>query len=630
MLDDRQNEPDFINKKETDLYGTGHALPPIKTHPLSGTSFKLRTPISKSGVMENMTQKPKNSFAKKFFVMSLIVLLLAALYTTYRIFFSESRQDFVSRHIDINITTAPFTRGGESLPVTVSVVNRNNIALVGVKAEIEYPRGSQEESRDDFERQIIELGDIPSGAESTKNINVVLYGEQGSSKKIKVTIDYGLSDSNLTYTKIGESSLTISSSPILLEVDAPKDIAPGQLYTLRVRATQNIKTLPAGALLNIAIPRDFTLETVSKPATYGVGTWLIDTEKEGDYDDITLTGRFSSQEGDERSFRFTVGVPLENDQTSIKTSYVSKTHVVTLARPMLDIYILLGTEKAKTIAVNPDSYVQGTLVYRNRYNVAVIDPVFNIQIQGSALDESSILPLEGFYDSNNKKILWDKNTNPTLNRIAPGTEGRLSFTFRVLPKTIDGPTVVRDPSVNMMLSFTGLRDDGTMTTETLENIESANVRVTTEPVIDVETIHATGSLPPKVGLESTYQISFSVQNTHNEITGARFVAKIPFYVKWVGKVTKNEKVTYNPDTREVVWTLGNVSAGAGSLAPIRTAEIQLSITPSLSQIDSSPELLQNIRFTGTDLFSNKDVKASHSNTTTRITNGTSRDAVVVQ
>ncbi len=627
---DPNEDPDFIEKSETDLYGVAKPSPGFEPKSQIGTSFKLRSPMPKTSVSDLKTSKRKYSFAKKFFIISLVLLIFAALYTTYRLFFSESRQDFISRHIDITVKTAPFTKGGEELPVSVTVVNRNNVTLTNVYAEIEYPRGSFAETRDDFERQTIDLGDIPSGAESTKNISVILYGEQGSKKDINVRVDYSLPDSSLTYSKTGASSLTISSSPVIVEVDAPKDIAPGQLYTLRARIIQNTKTLPEGSLLNVAYPRDFTPESVSRKVDYGVSTWVIKTAKEGDYEDLTITGRFSSQEGDERSFRFTVGVPLPDDATSIKTSYVSKAHVVSLARPLLDAYILLGNERAKTIAINPDSYVQGTLVYRNRYSNAVIDPVFRIKIEGTALDEFSILPVEGFYDSVKKEIFWDKNTREDLSSIKPNSEGRLNFSFRVLPRSIDSPKVVREPYVNLSLSLSGTPDDANLLTQNLENIESASVRVTTEPSIDVSLIHASGPLPPKVANETVYQVTLSVENTHNDITGARYTMKLPFYVRWVGKVTREEKIAYNPDTREVIWSLGNVTAGTGITTASRIGEFQIAITPSLSQLESAPEILQTLRFTGTDIFSNKDVKSQHANVNTRVTNGISSDALVVQ
>ncbi len=218
---------------------------------------------------------------------------------------------------------------------------------------------------------------------------------------------------------------------------------------------------------------------------------------------------------------------------------------------------------------------------------------------------------------------------PSLGSIAPGAEGHVSFTFRVLPKNIDTPVVVKEPVVNLALSFSGIKDDGS-SVQNLENIEFATVRVTTEPTIRVQNVHAKGPLPPKVNQESVYQITMTVDNTHNDITGGRLIAKIPFYAKWVGKVTAGEKITYNPDTREVVWTIGNLASGAGNTGIDRSAAIQVSLMPSLSQIDSAPEILQNIRFTGTDLFSNKDVKAGYSNITTRIINGTSKDAIVIQ
>ncbi len=630
MREKMDKDPDFIDNQEMGLYSASRPSPKMESHPLKGTSFRVREPIKDSTLKQKISLKPRGSFARKFFVISLLVLLAAGTYASYNLFFSESQEDYVARHIKIDMDTVPFTRGGEPVTMTLTVTNKNNAVLQNVKTEIEYPRGSAAEAREDFERSFIELGDIPAGASATKNITFVLYGEQGSSKTIKSTLEYSLSGSSLTYTKLSETAITISSSPIVVEVDAPQDIAPGQLYTLRLRITQNAKTLPPGALFTVVFPRDFDLESVSRPADFNVGTWKITTAKEGDFEDLTITGRFNSQEGDERAFRFLAGVPGAADPGIVKTSYISKTHVVSLSKPLLEAFILLGTENGKIIAASPDSYIQGTLVYRNRSDTAVLDPSFHIKIQGSALDETSILPIEGFYDSGKKEIYWDKFTMPSLTSIPPGKEGRLPFTFRVLPKTIDGPTVVRDPSVNLALSFYGIRDDGANSAQTLENIETASVRVTTEPTIETENIFASGSLPPKVETPTVYQISFSVKNTHNEITAAKLVAKLPFYVQWVGKVTKEEKVTYNPDTREIIWSLGDVAAGAGNTASKRTMAIQVSINPSLSQLDSSPELIQNIRFSGTDLFSNKDVRATKNNITTRISNGTSQDAIVVR
>lgn len=75
-----------------------------------------------------------------------------------------------------------------------------------------------------------------------------MYGEQGSTKNKINHMEYGLADSSLTYTKSAVTELTISSSPIILEVDAPKEIAPSQLYTMRLRVTQNTKTLQRGLL----------------------------------------------------------------------------------------------------------------------------------------------------------------------------------------------------------------------------------------------------------------------------------------------------------------------------------------------------------------------------------------------
>lgn len=623
-------ETNFINDTEANLYSTSRGNNVPNTHELSGTSFKVRQKIDDSLLIDKPIHKSNNGLAKKFFLLSFLILCLATVYAGYKLFFSESREDFISRHIDIVMETAAFTRGGEPLNLSISVTNRNNVMLQNVTVEIEYPRGSEAVVRDDFERQTVELGDINPGQKIDKNITLILYGEQGSYKDLKADLEYSIPDSSLSYNKTSKVGLTISSSPVIMEIDAPKDIAPSQLYTMRIRITQNTKALPNNALFTAVIPRDFTIETFSRKPDYGVSTWLLKSVKEGDYEDIIINGRFNSQEGDERSFKFLAGVPERVDQNEIKTSYVSKTHVVTVTKPLLDAYIILGEEKGKIIAVNPDSYITGTLIYRNRSTSPVRDPKFRIKLTGSALDEMSISPIEGFYDSNTKEVFWDKNTLPMLSSITPGQEGRLTFSFRVLPKTINGPAFVKEPVVNLSLSYSGIRDDESQVFQNLENIENASVRVSTEPKISADVIHASGALPPKSGSETTYQITLTLVNTNNDITGAKLISKIPFYMKWVGKVSKNEKISYNPDTREVIWNLGDVKSGSGTSLNERKGVFQISFIPSISQVESAPEILQNIRFSGTDLFSNKDVKDTYPNLTTRVSNSTDQNALVTQ
>lgn len=623
------NQIEHLEKEEKDLYSTTKPAPVLKHHNIHGTSFKVRSswkesPLSKSGKARNPA-----SVAKKFFLFSLLILIVAFCYAGYKLFFSESRESFVDRHIELKISTAAFTRGGEELPVALSVTNTNGVALTNTHILIEYPRGSIAETPDDFEKVQLDLGDVAPGATVSRSVPVILYGREGSSKDLAVSFEYTLPDSALTYTKHSTASVSVSSSPIILEVDAPKTTSTNQVFSGSLRVIQNTKVLPKDALVTILFPRDFTLESISPKPSFGTSTWALNTEKDGDFFDIKYSGRFSSQEGEERTISFTSGVPSPDDITLIKTGYVSESHTVDITKPFLDTFLFIGNEHAKTIAVAPDSYIQGQIAWRNRDSFPVVNPQFHLHLEGPALDKTSILPVEGFYDSGKNEIFWDKDTMPTLGTIAPNQSGTLNFTLRVLPKTAEGPSIVRDPQVKFSLSISGMRDDGSSSPQYLADIESASARVTTETSIDASVISASGAVPPQVEHETIYQITLSLKNTHNDITAGRTTMKLPFYVKWVGKVSVNEKMAYNPDTREVVWTLGNIASGAGNTTGARNGVFQVSISPSLSQVDSSPELVQNILFTGTDLFSGKDVKAIHTNINTRIQNGTSRDAIVI-
>jgi hypothetical protein len=78
---------------------------------------------------------------------------------------------------------------------------------------------------------------------------------------------------------------------------------------------------------------------------------------------------------------------------------------------------------------------------------------------------------------------------------------------------------------------------------------------------------------------------------------------LPQYVKWLGVYSPtSETVSFNQATREVVWSPGYVPAGTGNGSPSREVSFQVGFLPSISQVDLSPNLLEEIRLSGVDSF----------------------------
>ena len=79
-------------------------------------------------------------------------------------------------------------------------------------------------------------------------------------------------------------------------------------------------------------------------------------------------------------------------------------------------------------------------------------------------------------------------------------------------------------------------------------------------------------------------------------------------MKWVGSISPRENITYNESTREVIWDIGSVRANTGG-SYNREATFTLALNPSLSQVDSVPQLMGDLFLSGTDVFTGTDIKS---------------------
>jgi hypothetical protein len=87
----------------------------------------------------------------------------------------------------------------------------------------------------------------------------------------------------------------------------------------------------------------------------------------------------------------------------------------------------------------------------------------------------------------------------------------------------------------------------------------------------------------------------------------KVLTSLPIYVHWLDKISPvSEDLKYNPVGGEVVWNVGDINSGGGS----RSVSFQVSFTPSLSQVGSSPKLLDDVTASGYDRFSSVMLTAS--------------------
>ncbi|MFA6397557.1 MAG: hypothetical protein WDK96_01765 [Candidatus Paceibacterota bacterium] len=629
MLDlsgENQNETDKIEDLNKKLYSSNQEiLPKRKKGILRQVSLSVPTSWKDSGqkiVNEVKKSSSNNSLFKKFFIFSIGFFALSLIFVGVSLFRGSTTVS--DENIDISILGNAFTAGGEELPLQIEITNKNSSPLELSDLLVEYAKGTGSDGNIDYERMRRSIGGIKAGETIHENLKLVLFGEQGSIKDINISLEYRLQGSNAIFVKKKVYSVNINSAPLSLLVDAPTSMTPGQEINFKIKTTFNAEKTAKGVILKVIYPPGFQFDSAEPKTSLGNNTWALGDLSAGSEKNISIKGIVVGTAGEEKSFHVYTGEQKGNDQSTIAVPYSSLIHTVKLEKPFLETQILINGEDKNDYTADGNSEIGGVVKWSNNLSVAVSDVVVTAKFSGNAIDESSIVPSGGFYNSTTNEIIWDKNTESDFTSIDPGEKGSLSFRFSSLP-LLSGSKLIENPNIVVEVSIKGKQSGEGGASSEVNDFQSKTIKINSDLKIVGQSLYFTGPInnsgpiPPKVGSKTTYTIVWSVTNSANIVSQAEARALLPIYVDWVGGVTPaSENVTYDSGTREVVWKIGNVKRGAGLTGDEKEVAFQIELLPSLSQVGTAPVLIYQTKLTGFDTYTNITNESTTSQLTTKL------------
>ena len=568
----------------------------------------------------------KTSVFRKFFLFSLAFFLITSLYAGY-IFFAGGNT-VSNDNIDISILGNSFTAGGEELPLIIGITNRNNSPLDLVDLVLEYPKGSKGDLSSDTERLRESLGTIPAGAVRNENIKVVLFGEQGSTRPIKITLEYRVAGSNAIFVKEKLYEVSISSTPINLVVKAPSLISPNQDITLEIKATLNATRPSKKILVRADYPTGFVFVNSSPAPSFGNNVWDLGDLAPGAERSISVSGKMLDVfDGEEKTFNISSGSQAGADKSAIGVIFNSISHIVSIKKAFIELGLSINGVSGREYATDAKTPVSAEIHYVNNLDTKVDDLKIQARITGNAFDRKTVRTSDGFYDSSKDTITWDKNSKNRLREVNPGDSG--SVTFSVSPLSLFGTSgdIITNPSINIEVDLAGSQDIEGAAANELDNSASAVIRIISDIAFSGRALYYsgpftnTGLIPPKAEQPTTYTVVWTLSNTSNSISKAEVHSTLPPWVTFVGtSLPGSENLTYNASTQEVVWNADRVLRGAGITGAKKEVAFQLSFTPSLSQVGTTPVIINGAVLTGHDDFANVDIRATRSELTTKLDN----------
>ncbi|MDB5237127.1 MAG: hypothetical protein JWL88_229 [Parcubacteria group bacterium] len=514
-------------------------------------------------------------------------------------------------HVLIDVQGPTSIASGDTVPILITIKNNNPVPMNAATITVNLPSGTRNPDNVDqsLDQYSDSLGDIAPGTEVQHTVRAVMFGAQNQALTIPIHIEYRTTGSNAVSVKDQNYGVTVTTSPISVNISGLTQVTSGQPVTLRVSVHSNATTPLANISLLGAYPPGF-VPTSATPAPTSDSYFALGTFAPGEEKIVTVTGTLTGIEGDQRVFHFTAGTAKDDGTPALGTSYTDASAIVAVAKPLLGLTVSLNRGDASPVTVPAGQPVQGTVSWLNSLTSAVSNAQVTVKFGGSAFDPSSVVAQTGFYRSSDSTIVFDKSSNPGLALLQPNDSGAGSFSFT--PKS-----GVHSPTVTLLFTVTGTRANanGDMLTSTVTRTVQVGTDVTLTSKIEHATgpIANTGPIPPTPNQETTYTVVLGAANSINSVSGAVVTTTLPSYVRFTGSTDAGDTpITYDDSTRTVTWNLNTLAASAS-----KQASFQVAVLPSTAQKGTSPIVIPTQTLTATDQFTRTKVTVSADALTTQ-------------
>ncbi len=558
-------------------------------------------------------------------IASVLFFVGASLFAYY--IFSRGENVVSSENVNIEIAGPSSVSAGEALPVEIVISNSNSVSIDNVILRVEYPDGTRKASNTSAgtSREEWNLGTLDPNVSLRKKLDAVIYGEEGSQVGLVVNVEYKVRGSSATFSKKKDVSLVLSSSPVSVTVDMPKEISSGEPVEAKVTVVSNSTATMSNVLLKVDYGFGFVFKGSIPNPLNGNNLWTIGNLAPGERRIITIQGELKGENGDSRAFRFAVGPASKTNDHLIDTPLVTIIETVSIAKSLFNLGLDLGAQVGNVASTNAGDKVRVGVSWANNLPVRLSNLEIKAVLFGP-FERTSVSSNDGFYKSSENSVVWNKDNSPELLSAEPGASG--DFEMGIASLEQDALLALGEgQEVKIKLVATGIQtSDPTLPQEISSTIEGS-IRMNTRLNFSAKSLYSTGAfknsgaIPPQADKITTYTIVWTLTNDLNKVSDASVTAILPQNVNWTGMTgPANENISYDPATRKILWRIGQVSAGTGLKNLPRIVSFQVALEPSLTQVGSAPVLVEQMSLLGKDSWSGLKISDSIDFVTTLIEN----------
>jgi Domain of unknown function DUF11 len=549
-----------------------------------------------------MTYKTKRRYRLFILVASLVFFVITAAVSSIYLFMGANQ--ISAKNISLTLNAPLSIAGGEMVAMQVGITNQNSIPITSTTLIVNYPSGTRsadEEARELYEERI-PVEDIAAGQAVNIPVRAVLYGEENEEKEIKVAVEYRVEGSSGTFFKeIDPQLIKITSSPLVVRVSGVDKISSGQEIELRLLVQSNSANVQKDILVSTGYPNSFTFKSADPEPAYGDNSWFIDELPPNGSSEIKIKGTVAGLANELSEIQVKVGNPELSNQFMMGSVLSQTRFSYTIEKPFTGVVFTVNGDSDGLAILEPGAEAEVRVKVENTLDEPIYDMRVEIRPEGNLIRDDLLTVADGYYDASSKVIRHEVSGDSSLAEVGPGQTRE--FTFRVKPDR--GQSTA---SFKVSANVFARRVSEERASEALIGTSVAEVKYSSEADLGVELgydngpFRDTGAVPPVAGLATTYTITLVAEAGVNDMTGAVVTANLPQYISWLDVTKGDGRVEFNPVSKQLKWTAGDVSAKGK-----KTLSFQVSFLPSVTQVGrtavvmGSQELKATDRFTGVAL-----------------------------
>ncbi len=475
---------------------------------------------------------------------------------------------FRGEGVKVAVSTVGPLAAGDAATVRIRYANGERVVLGSFELTATLPEGFRmaEAVPPPIEGTRWLIGALGPGQSGEIEIRGTVEAGVGAPLAFSAYATYVPANFNSEFQAVGSTTALVEAATLRLGVSGPDRTPAGEPVTYLLRYENTGDEPLAGASVELSLPAEFLLESVSPERRVEDGRVPLPDLAPGQAGEITVRGSFASEASGQRTVSATAGVVAPDKRFLAYARTEARTEVV--AGDLVLTAVTSGISGAGRI--NFGDVLRTTVTYENRgavdlhgVEVTLVYEARPVRGETSPLILSE-LRAEPAGERDGSRVTWTRTEIARLDRLGPGDEGAVDVEVPLAsaPFSLEERGYAVDVWAEAKVARVGDLDAG-------RAVKSAKTTLTLNSDLrfasraryfnDDDIAVGTGPVPPRVGATTTYRISWTAENTLHELTGLTLRIPLPPGVAFGERINVSAgELRYDAASSTAVWTLNRM------------------------------------------------------------------------